>query len=156
MPGEFLAPMEVDSSSSTSATTTMLVSKRSHPDSVLKGPATTAPGAAAAIDLYLISEEDAHYEQEILRDPYSSLKPWLRYLEYKAKAGSIHGQVFVFERACKALPRSYKLWKMVCVSWSFRWLYLLCLFVFVLALFVVWRWCHLFGRDVWRFSLEGF
>jgi len=114
MPGEFLAPMEVDSSSSASATTTMLVSKRSHPDSVLKGPATTAPGAAAAIDLYLISEEDAHYEQEILRDPYSSLKPWLRYLEYKAKAGSIHGQVFVFERACKALPRSYKLWKMVC------------------------------------------
>ena len=116
MPGELLAPMEVDSSSSASATTTMLVSKRSHPDSILKGPATTAPGAATAIDLYLISEEDAHYEQEILRDPYSSLKPWLRYLEYKAKTGSIHGQVFVFERACKALPRSYKLWKMVRVS----------------------------------------
>ncbi|PWW80625.1 protein prenylyltransferase [Tuber magnatum] len=90
----------------------MLVSKRSHPDNVLKGPATTAPGAATAIDLYLISEEDAHYEQEILRDPYSSLKPWLRYLEYKAKTGSIHEQVFVFERAGKALPRSYKLWKM--------------------------------------------
>lgn len=131
MPGELLASMEVDSSSSASATTTMLVSKRSHPDSVLKGPATTTtPGAATAIDLYLISEEDAHYEQEILRDPYSSLKPWLRYLEYKAKTGNIHGQVFVFERACKALPRSYKLWKMVCVSWSFYWLYLLCLFVF--------------------------
>jgi len=130
--------MEVDSSSSASATTTMLVSKRSHPDSILKGPATTTPSAATAIDLYLISEEDAHYEQEILRDPYSSLKPWLRYSEYKAKTGNIHGQVFVFERACKALPRSYKLWKMVCVSWSFYWLYLLCLFVFVLALFVVW------------------
>jgi pre-mRNA-splicing factor SYF1 len=67
----------------------------------------------SAIDLYLISEEDSHYEQEILRDPYSSLKPWLRYIENKLKTGTVHEQVFVFERACKALPRSYKLWKMV-------------------------------------------
>lgn len=65
------------------------------------------------IDLFLISDEDAHYEQEILRDPYSSLKPWVRYIEYKIKMGSIHEQIFIFERACKALPRSYKLWKMV-------------------------------------------
>jgi hypothetical protein len=70
--------------------------------------------AQNTIDLYLISDEDAHYEQEILRDPYSSIKPWLRYIEHKTKTGSIQEQVFVFERACKALPRSYKLWKMVC------------------------------------------
>ena len=108
----------------------MIVTKQSHIDSVCKGPATTTSSAATAIDLYLISEEDAYYEQEILRDPYSSLNPWLRYLEYKAKTGGIHEQVFVFERACKALPRSYKLWKMVRVSWSFCSLSLLCLFVF--------------------------
>ena len=119
MPGDPLAPMEFDCSSSASATATMLVNKWSHPDSALKDPATTAPSAATEIDLYLISEEDAHYEQDILKDRCSSLNSWLRYLEYKVKTGSIHGQVFVFERACKALPRSYKLWKMVCASWSF-------------------------------------
>jgi len=108
--------MEVDSSPSAFATTTILVSEQSYPDGVLKDPATTAPSAATEIDLCLISEQDAHYEEDILGDPCSSLNSWLRYLEYKAKTGSIHGQVFVFERACKALPRSYKLWKMVCVS----------------------------------------
>ena len=123
--------MEVDYPSSVSATATMPVSKRSYPDSVLKDPATTAPSAATEIDLCLISEQDAHYEQGISRDPCSSLNSWLRYLEYEAKTGSIHGQVFVLERACKALPRSYKLWKMVCVSWPFRPFYLLCLFVFL-------------------------
>jgi len=111
MLGELVAPMEVDYPSSVSATTTMLVSKRSHPDSVLKDPTTTAPRAPTAIDLHLIWEDDAHYEQDILRDLCSSLNSWLRYLEYKAKTGSINGQVFVFERACKALPRSYKLWE---------------------------------------------
>jgi len=130
MLGELLARIEVDYPSSVSATTTMLVNKRPHPDSVLKDPTTTAPSAPSAIGLYLIWEDDAHYEQDILRGPCSSLNFWLRYLEYKAKTGSINGQVFVFKRACKALPRSYKLWKMVCVSWSFRPFYPLCLFVF--------------------------
>lgn len=105
MPGELLvssAPMEVDSASSSSTTTLTLQKK-------LAGNV-----AKNTIDLYLISDEDAHYEQEILRDPYSSLKPWMRYIEYKMKTGSIQEQVFVFERACKTLPRSYKLWKMVC------------------------------------------
>jgi len=120
--------MEVDSSPSAFPTTTILVSKRSPPDSVLKDSATTDPSAATAIDLYLISEEDVHYEQDVLRDACSSLNSWLMYLEYKAKTGGINGQVFVFDRACKALPRSYKLWKMVCVSWSFPPFYL-CLFV---------------------------
>lgn len=95
--------MDVDKSSSSSATTTTTTAK---PLSKLGAPQT-------AIDLYLISDEDAHYEEEILRDPYSSIKPWLRYIEYKHKTGSIQEQVFVYERACKALPRSYKIWKMV-------------------------------------------
>jgi len=30
---------------------------------------------------------------------------------YKAKTGSIHGLVFIIERACKAFPRSSGLWK---------------------------------------------
>ena len=108
--------MEVDSLPPPSTSTTSSASK----------PISKAAGAAAAttaigsnpprkntIDLYLISDGDAHYEQEILRDPYSSIKPWLRYIEYKLKTGSIQEQVFVYERACKALPRSYKIWKMV-------------------------------------------
>ena len=101
MPGELLAsalPMDVDLSS----TVTKTVSQ------------ARVDVAQNTIDLYLISDEDAHYEQEILRDPYSSIKPWLRYIEHKTKTGSIQEQVFVFERACKVLPRSYKLWKMVC------------------------------------------
>lgn len=106
MPGELLVstPMEVDSSS---ATTTLLVSRK------LANVGNISSVGKNTIDLFLISDEDAHYEQEILRDPYSSLKPWLRYIEYKTKKGSIQEQVFIFERACKALPRSYKLWKMV-------------------------------------------
>ncbi|RDW80749.1 putative pre-mrna-splicing factor syf1 protein [Coleophoma crateriformis] len=62
-------------------------------------------------DLYLISEEDTIYEQDILRDP-GSTKPWLAYIEFKFKHGSLHEQAFVLERACLQLPRSYKLWKM--------------------------------------------
>ena len=129
-PGELLAPMEVDSSPSAFPTTTILVSKRPHPDSVRRCSATTSPSADTAINLYLIPEEDSHHEEDILRDPCSSLNSWLTYLEFKAKTGGINGQVFVFERARKALPRSYKLLKMVCVSWSFPPFYL-CLFVFL-------------------------
>ncbi|KAL7270123.1 pre-mRNA-splicing factor syf1 [Rhizina undulata] len=99
MPGELLAPvahMEVDKSSATGG--------------VLAN--TGKLGSRNAIDFFLISEEDSYYEQEILRDPYTGMKPWLRYIEHKMKTGSMQEQVFVFERACKALPRSYKLWKM--------------------------------------------
>lgn len=108
MPGELLVStqMEVDSSSATT-TTTLLVPRK------LTNAGNIANAGKNTIDLFLISDEDAHYEQEILRDPYSSLKPWMRYIEYKMKTGSVQEQVFVFERACKTLPRSYKLWKMV-------------------------------------------
>ncbi|KMQ45205.1 pre-mRNA splicing factor syf-1 [Trichophyton rubrum] len=62
-------------------------------------------------DLFLIANDDAVYEQDILRDP-GSIKPWLSYIEHKKKNGTLYEQSFVMERACKQLPRSYKLWKM--------------------------------------------
>ncbi|KAI9762930.1 MAG: pre-mRNA-splicing factor syf1 [Geoglossum simile] len=62
--------------------------------------------------LYLISDEDTVYEQDILRDGSGSIKPWLSYIDLKLQHGNIHEQAFVLERACARLPRSYKLWKM--------------------------------------------
>ena len=61
--------------------------------------------------MYLISTDDVVYEQDILRDP-DSIKPWLIYVDYKHQHGSLLDQAYVLERACRALPRSYKLWKM--------------------------------------------
>ncbi|KAI1103897.1 TPR-like protein [Jackrogersella minutella] len=62
-------------------------------------------------DLHLLSDEDAVYEQDILRDQ-GSTKPWLAYIQFKLQHGTTQEQAFVFERACQQLPRSYKLWKM--------------------------------------------
>lgn len=58
------------------------------------------------------SNDDAVYEQDIVRDP-GSIKPWLAYIQFKMQHGTLHEQAFVLERACLQLPRSYKLWKMV-------------------------------------------
>lgn len=73
--------------------------------------ASPAPAVMASSDLYLISDGDVIYENEILRNP-SSVRPWLDYALYKRQTGSKLEQCFVLERACRALPRSYKLWKM--------------------------------------------
>ncbi|TKA73258.1 Pre-mRNA-splicing factor syf1, partial [Cryomyces minteri] len=62
-------------------------------------------------DLYLISEIDVIYEQDVLRNQ-GSIKPWLDYANFKRQHGSLLEQAFVLERACTTLPRSYKLWKM--------------------------------------------
>ncbi|KAI0177771.1 hypothetical protein BJ166DRAFT_31068 [Pestalotiopsis sp. NC0098] len=62
-------------------------------------------------DLLLVSDEDAVYEQDILRD-LGSTKPWLAYIEFKLQHGTVQEQAFVLERACVQLPRSYKLWNM--------------------------------------------
>ncbi|KAL4821310.1 hypothetical protein BDW67DRAFT_150487 [Aspergillus spinulosporus] len=67
--------------------------------------------SAARPDLYLIADNDSVYEQDLLRNP-GSIKPWLAYIEYKQQNGTLYEQAFVMERACKQLPRSYKLWKM--------------------------------------------
>ncbi|KAH7035683.1 uncharacterized protein B0I36DRAFT_347423 [Microdochium trichocladiopsis] len=62
-------------------------------------------------DLHLVTDEDAVYEQDIVRDP-GNTKPWLAYIEFKLKHGTVMEQAFVMERACIQLPRSYKLWKL--------------------------------------------
>ncbi|KAM7204426.1 Pre-mRNA-splicing factor syf1 [Naviculisporaceae sp. PSN 640] len=59
----------------------------------------------------LTTEDDFPYEQDIERNP-ASTKPWLAYIEYKMKHGTLLEQAYVMERACVQLPRSYKLWKM--------------------------------------------
>ena len=60
--------------------------------------------------MYLISQNDEIYEQDILRNP-DSTRPWLDYANFKRQYGTLLEQSFVLERACRALPRSYKLWK---------------------------------------------
>jgi pre-mRNA-splicing factor SYF1 len=62
-------------------------------------------------DFYLIANEDSLYESDILRNP-ASVRPWLTYIDYKMRNGTLHEQAFVMERACAHLPRSYKLWRM--------------------------------------------
>jgi pre-mRNA-splicing factor SYF1 len=62
-------------------------------------------------DFYLIANEDNIYEQDIYRNP-GNVRPWLSYIDYKMRNGTIHEQAFVMERACIQLPRSYKLWKL--------------------------------------------
>lgn len=49
------------------------------------------------------------YEEELLRSPFS-LRTWIRYIDHK-RNGSFSELCFVFERALKELPGSYKLWK---------------------------------------------
>ncbi|KAI8977672.1 pre-mRNA splicing factor syf-1 [Mycotypha africana] len=60
-------------------------------------------------DEFLINEHDIPYEEELLRNPYS-LRPWIQYIEHK-KLGNFNELCFVYERALKELPGSYKLWK---------------------------------------------
>ncbi|MCJ1359767.1 MAG: pre-mRNA-splicing factor syf1 [Icmadophila ericetorum] len=88
MPGELLRTMSISESKSI---------KTSGPESDLS--------------LYLISNDDIIYEQDIIRDP-SGVKPWLAYADFKFQHGTLLEQAFVLERACAHLPRSYKLWKM--------------------------------------------
>lgn len=73
--------------------------------------ASMASSQSSKPDFYLISGDDAIYEQDILRNP-GSVRPWLTYIDYKVRNGTIHEQAFIQERACIRLPRSYKLWKM--------------------------------------------
>ena len=75
---------------------------------------TTVKPQGSRDHLYLISNHDIVYEQDITRKP-GSVKPWLEYISFKRQHGSRHEQAFVLERACAALPRSYKLWK-ICLE----------------------------------------
>ncbi|KAK5117348.1 pre-mRNA-splicing factor syf1 [Meristemomyces frigidus] len=61
--------------------------------------------------LYLISQNDEVYENDVLRST-GTIRPWLDYANFKKQYGTKLEQGFVLERAVTALPRSYKLWKM--------------------------------------------
>lgn len=70
------------------------------------------PGLRCILLTQFQSNEDSVYEQDIIREP-ASIKPWLAYIQFKSRHGTILEQAFVMERACTQLPRSYKLWKQV-------------------------------------------
>ncbi|CAJ0634421.1 7063_t:CDS:10 [Entrophospora sp. SA101] len=70
---------------------------------------TTTTTQTSNIDYYMIEEIDIPFEEEILRNPYT-LKSWLRYIDHKSEQ-PLPQQIFVYERALKELPGSYKLWK---------------------------------------------
>ncbi|TDZ17378.1 Pre-mRNA-splicing factor SYF1 [Colletotrichum orbiculare MAFF 240422] len=75
-------------------------------------PATVLPiGSSRRPDLNSVSDADSIYEQDIARSS-GSTKPWLAYIQFKLQHGTLRERSFVFERACRQLPRSYKLWKM--------------------------------------------
>ena len=93
MPGELLRAMAIE------------------PQATSKAMTSQAKAPNKEVDLYLISNDDTIYEQDIIRDP-GSVKPWLAYAEFKHQHGSLLEQAFVLERACIQLPRSYKLWRM--------------------------------------------
>jgi len=60
---------------------------------------------------FLITHDDIPYEEDLLRDQYN-IKSWLRYLYHKQNANR-ESKIFIYERALKVFPGSYKLWKQV-------------------------------------------
>ncbi|KAI9096922.1 hypothetical protein DFS34DRAFT_581173 [Phlyctochytrium arcticum] len=58
--------------------------------------------------MYSLTLAAAH-EEECLRNAYN-LKSWLRYIAH-TKEGPLESQFFIYERAVKELPGSYKLWR---------------------------------------------
>ncbi|KAI5288392.1 pre-mRNA-splicing factor syf1 [Ascosphaera aggregata] len=86
MPGTLLA----DEHEAQRVTATMSVTKPTEEASVVKP------------DLYLISDEDGVYEQDILRDP-ENIKSWLSYIEIKQQHGSLLEQAFYLEFRVKHL-----------------------------------------------------
>lgn len=62
--------------------------------------------------MFLILDSDIPYEQEILKASADDITPWLRYIQHKSDLSRpLSELVFVYERACRVFPRSYKLWK---------------------------------------------
>jgi pre-mRNA-splicing factor SYF1 len=66
---------------------------------------------STASHLYLVTDNHVIYEQDILRNP-ANIRAWLDYASFMRQTGSLLDRAFVLERACNALPRSYKLWKL--------------------------------------------
>ncbi|CAG8634968.1 6472_t:CDS:10 [Paraglomus brasilianum] len=59
--------------------------------------------------LFKNEEIDVPFEEEILRNPFT-LKSWLRYIDHKLEK-PLAQQIWIYERALKELPGSYKIWK---------------------------------------------
>ena len=77
-----------------------------------KNPSPSVQGPfRAASHLYLIGPGDEVYERDLLREP-GRLRPWLNYIDDKRRSGRLIEQAFLLERACRAFPRSYKLWNL--------------------------------------------
>ncbi|KAJ3146009.1 Pre-mRNA-splicing factor SYF1 [Geranomyces variabilis] len=78
---------------------------------VLNGRAAIATDVETAAHdfLMLIQPNDIPHEEECLRNPFT-LRCWLRYIEHK-KTAPLEQRIFIYERAVKELPGSYKLWK---------------------------------------------
>lgn len=61
-----------------------------------------------------VGDSDIPFEEDLLRTPYS-IKAWLRYVNQKqnvfAHEKRLAPIIYVYERACRELPGSYKLWK---------------------------------------------
>ncbi|KAL8427271.1 hypothetical protein Efla_002709 [Eimeria flavescens] len=74
--------------------------------------ATAAAAAAAEVDVEELvgGDADIAFEQELRRDPYQ-LKVWLAYLKSRQNAKPAIRFV-IYERAVRALPGSYKLWRL--------------------------------------------
>jgi len=62
----------------------------------------------SSLSLLELNPEDLDHEEHVLKNQYS-LKAWWRYLEFKQKAPP-KVRSFLYERALKELPGSYKLW----------------------------------------------
>ncbi|PVU96072.1 hypothetical protein BB561_001415 [Smittium simulii] len=58
----------------------------------------------------LIDDSDLPFEQDVQSDPYN-LRNWLQYIEHKTTKNQNTAVILLFERAVKALPGSFKLWK---------------------------------------------
>ncbi|KAL9078525.1 MAG: hypothetical protein Q9157_002548 [Trypethelium eluteriae] len=77
-----------------------------------RAPILQAALPAEPSHFFLITQADLVYENDILRNP-GSIKPWIEYYSFKrSTSSSILSQAYILERAAKALPRSYKLWKL--------------------------------------------
>jgi pre-mRNA-splicing factor SYF1 len=104
-------PTRRKSSEITTLTTKSPVSPATAAEMAMPSNTPPIPTGNSAPQLFLISQNDEIYEQDVLRDQ-GNIKAWLNYISFKRQYGTLLEQSFVLERACRALPRSYKLWKM--------------------------------------------
>jgi pre-mRNA-splicing factor SYF1 len=60
--------------------------------------------------MIVFESEDFIYEEDVIRNP-SSLKSWIRYIDFKTKTKvNLECLYLIYERALKQIPGSYKIW----------------------------------------------